>query len=396
MSALPSWPEPSGDLLRTMSYSEWARVRACPLKAAFARDPETRHWNRGSTWSAVGNARHRLVEEVEAGIRAGLGPPASAWVRARLDVLLGVERDRLMQQWCPASVPAVKQWPDSIYVKTRMARDLGGGDGSGWPDSDAPVQPLTQTNDWMSSQPAVQPAPAPGGCHVEAWLSDLRRAFIGRVDRLENRAGLLTVVDLKSGIGTGGQDLAIQHRDQMLFYAGLVQAVYGQWSALELRPVDGSHVPISYDPEEGERLREAVDEDRQSFNAAVEEKGVAAAAKPSASTCAWCPFRVVCPALVSSWDKVSGGCEGTPNRSLSLAAGLVQTVRRSSTATDVVIEQAVDLSTPAGEVSVTRLPVNLSVEPGDALVVAGGEVAGGTRVLRARWDSQIRVERPDR
>lgn len=391
MSSLPSWPEPQCEPIETVSYSQLARLRVCPLKAAYARDPETRHWDRGSTWTAVGNARHHLVEEVEAGMRAGLTTPSTAWVRARWDTLLSIERDRLAQQWAPATVPPVKQWPDTVYVRSRLARDLGGGDGNGWPDPGAPALVTENSAAGTFSQPSVPPL-APGTHLVEVWLSDPVHHLHGRVDRLENRVRELAVVDLKSGIGSSAEELAARHREQMIFYAGLVHANYQQWPQLELQPAAGPAVHVPYSKAEVEQQRTAAARDRDDFNAALTEGKVADAARPGAAACGWCPFQVVCPALASNWGKVVAELDGPPSRALSLAVGLVQAVRRDSMATDVVIEQPVDLAVPAGEVSVTRLPAGVRVERGDAVVVAGAELAGGSQVLRARWDSRIRIE----
>ena len=58
-----------------MSYTEWSRVRVCALRAAFARDPDARAWDRGGIHSAIGIARHALGEEVAAGRKAGRGAP---------------------------------------------------------------------------------------------------------------------------------------------------------------------------------------------------------------------------------------------------------------------------------------------------------------------------------
>lgn len=392
MSELLSWPEPKCEPIGTTSYSQLARLQVCPLKAAYARDPETRHWDRGSTWSAVGNARHYLVEEVEAGRRAGLAAPSTAWIRARWDTLLSIERDRLAQQWSPAGVPLVKQWADTIYVRSRLARDLGGGRENGWPDPGTPPPPAEISSAGTFGEPSVLPPPASGKHLVELWLHDSRHELHGRLDRLENREGQLAVVDLKSGIGSSAEELAARHRDQMIFYAGLVQASYQQWPQLELQPAAGPAVRLYYDSAEVEQQRAAAADERHDFNAALAEGRLADTARPGAATCAWCPFQVVCPALASNWGKVVSELDGPPSRALSLTAGLVQTVRQDSMATDVVIEQPVDLAVPAGGVSVTRLPAGLRLKRGDLVVVAGAEPAGGSQVLRARWDSRIRIE----
>jgi hypothetical protein len=310
-----------------------------------------------------------------------------------MDALLSGERDRLVQEWAPALVPPVRQWPDTAYVKTRLARDLGTGDSSGWPDPDAPAQGAEdENNPWPPAEHVAHPSPAPGEALVELWVEDISRQFRGRLDRLENRGGRLVVIDLKSGIGSTPSDLVTRFRDQMLFYAGLVQAAYDEWPELELQPASGAPVPVSYGAAEVETLRSAVAEDRDDFNAAVMADGLVEVSTPSLQACSWCPFQVVCPALSSNWEMVTEGGPVSPNRALSLAAGVVQTIRHTPIATDVVIAQDRHLSAPAGEVSVTRLPAEFGVSTGDAVVVAGAEISGGSAVLRARWDTRIRVD----
>ncbi len=393
MSSGLSWPEPHCEPVGPVSYSEWARIRTCNLRAAFARDAGTKHWLRGTTWSAVGNARHHLAEEVQAGRATGLPPPSSAWVRARMDALLSGERDRLVQEWAPALVPPVHQWPDTVYVKARLARDLGTGGGSGWPDPKLPAQGADDENSaGPAAKDAGHPSLGPGETLVELWVEDVPRQLRGRLDRLENRHGRLAVIDLKSGIGSTPSDPVTRFRDQMLFYAGLVQAAYGEWPELELQPMTGPSVPVTYSPTEAKAMRRAVADDRDAFNAAVAAHALVNASTPSLRACSWCPFQVVCPALSSNWEKVTPERQEAPVKGFSLAAGIVQTVRHTPDTTDVVIAQDRDLSTPAGEVSVTRLPAELSVRSGDALAVAGAEVSGGSGVLRARWDTRIRVE----
>ena len=392
MNGLPSWLVPECEPLNYVSYSEWSRLRSCPLKAAFARDARSTGWIRGGIWSAAGNARHRLVEEIDVATRSGLNEPTSTWVRTRFDLLLGWERDRLVEQWKPASVPPVKQWPDVVYVRTRLASRLGGGDGTDWPDPNAPVAGDQHSSGGATWHEPIAQRPAAAEHAVEVWVQDDERMLRGRVDRLEDREGRLVVVDLKAGVGASPAELVSRHRDQLLFYAALVESAYGEWPDLELHPASDLPVPIPYEVAEVEEIRTAVEHDRASFNAALDAGGLFAAARPGATTCAWCPFQVVCPALFHGWGAVVAELEGSGSRAVSLAAGTVRTIRRFASATDVIIEQDVDLSVPSGQVSVTRLPAALEVEVGDGLVVCGAEVAGGSQVLRARWDSRTRVE----
>lgn len=385
------WEEPNCEPLGRVSYTEWSRVRACVLRSAFARQPKSRTWERGSTWTAVGNARHRLLEEIQEAQRDGRGAPSAIWVRTRFDALLGFERAQLLEQWSPAAVPPVKRWPDPVFVKARMAHELGIGENdSAWPDPESPVEMGGPAGYSRPTEVVHATAPGRGSYRVEEWLSDEVRNLHGRVDRLENRDGHLVVVDFKTGIGTPSEELQTRHRDQMLFYAGLVEAVYSEWPLLELHPASGPPISISYTPADVEQLRGVVDQDRTNFNVALEAGALTSSSQPSLTACSWCPFQVVCPALVSEWNATVSP-SGPPSRAISLVAGRVTTVREAPLAKDVVINQPADLSVSAGEVYVTRLPVGLGVDPGDFIVIAGAEIAGGPRVLRARWDSRVRV-----
>ena len=250
MRELFPWPKLGCQAIESLSYSEWARLRLCPLKAAFARDPATRHWNRGSTRSAVGNARHRLVEEVESGRRGGLATPSTAWVRTRWETLLNWEHARLARQWGPATVPPIKQWPDTVSTKVRLALDLGGGDADGWSDPAAPAGLAEALGPGPFDQASAPELPF-GARLVEVWLKDPVHQLQGRLDRLEHRDEKLTVVDLKSGIGSSPKELIARHRDQMLFYAGLVRANYQRWPELEARAHGGTVGGRAVQPERG-------------------------------------------------------------------------------------------------------------------------------------------------
>ena len=391
MTSTLSWPEPDCAPVGVLSYSEWSRLRSCNLKAAFARDPSTRSWDRGGVLSGVGSARHRLVEEVAAAQAAGLGSPTNALVRSRFDTLLAAERDRLARQWSPAEVPPVKQWPDVVYVRTRLATDLGTGNREAWPETDSPAHPTGESTSRPGAS-GTKARPGDGEHLVEAWLDDAERALVGRVDRLDNRAGGLVVVDLKSGVGKSPEELVTRHRDQMLFYAGLVEATHGEWPGLELNPVEGSAVAVTYCHLEVDEMRDAAQTDRAAFNARLGAGHLSANAQPSQARCNWCPFQVVCPALQARWPEPTIS-DGPPSlRALSLVAGTVQSVRRATASIDVVVVQEAFLSLSPGPVTITRLPAALQVDIGDGLVVAGAEIAGGARVLRARWDSRVRVE----
>ena len=380
------WPLPTAQVVGDMTYSGWSRIRTCVLRAAFSLSPETKRLERGNDYAAVGNARHKLVELVVSGRRQGRDAPSIGWVKTSFELLLSYEHARLAQQWSPAEVPAVRLWKNVARTKIGLARDLGAANGAEWPPQAEP-QVAASTATRTAYGQGVQAEPSPGDFYVEVVLRDRDRGYWGRLDRLENRSGSLAVVDLKSGVGLSGDDLVARHRLQMLFYAGLVNAEFGSWPRLELIPIAGEPVEVEYEPGHVESVRDQAAADRATLNTALVDGSVVDIANPSVATCSWCPFQVVCPAFFRAWDEMTSIDDYLPGRSLSLAKGTVSEVRNLHAATDVVIEQATDLTSPAGEVTVTRLPAGLSVAVGDSFAVAGVSPAGGPRVLRAEWNS---------
>jgi len=368
-----------------LSYSGWSRIRACPLRAAFALDPTTTGLDRGTPYSAIGNARHRLFELVAEGRREGRVDPNRRWVRVQFDRCVSMERDRLTEQWSPAEVPPVRGWPDIALTRAKISKELGTEDGPDWPEPQITSPDAGAIANTFYS-PTVPVLPRPGEVATEVTLRDTQRALWGRIDRLENRSGVIVVVDFKSGIGASREQLIERHRLQLLFYAGLVNQSYGVWPVLELVPVNGGAVHLDYDHTDVESVRAEAVADRAGFNADAAAGNLASAVQASAERCAWCPFQPVCPALLSQWSTASSGAAPL-GRSVSLATGRVQEVRHHHSSTDVVLSQSQQLTAPAGEVVVTRLPPGLTTSIGDGLTVSRVSPAGSDRVVRAQWDS---------
>lgn len=354
-------------------------------------DERTRMLDRGGVRSAIGSARHRLVELVAEGCRDGREAPLSSWVRSQFDHLLNEERVKLQQQWSPAEVPPIRTWPDIALTRARLARALGSADGTPWPERSSPgLHGGGAAGPPAQLVPRSNPKPLNlGEVKVEMTLRDFERGFWGRIDRLENRSGTLTVVDLKSGIGLLSEQLADRHRAQMLFYAGLVEATFGTWPELELVPVDGSPIPIDYQPADAEAVRAAAAEDRAALNAVTSRGSLPTDAQATPLRCAWCPFQVVCPVFVESWPAFASPDSPPLHRAVSLVRGEVKEVRNRESATELVISQTKDLTAAAGDVIVTRLPPGPWAEVGSEVAVSRVAPSSSDRVLRATWGSLI-------
>lgn len=399
LSASLSWPAPEMQAIDWLSYSAWLSLRRCGLRAAFARDQGMRGWDRVGPATALGRVRHKLVEDVHRGLSDMSDLPAAEWVRSRFDELIDAEHAAMQLQWAPAQVPSVKQWNDVVYVRTWLVRQL---------ENDVELRrsqglasglarpPAAERGPFVPDVPTTPPRrPTPVEPLVEAWFHDNRRRLRGQLDRVVVKDGQVVVVDLKSGVGVADDALVAKHRDQLLFYAGLVESLWDEWPRLALLTPNGVEVPITYVAADVERIRAMATSDRNIWNTAAEHVSALTLARPGRDVCAWCPFQVLCRPLCDAWDQpMLEVRDDMPRRAVSLAVGHVLHVRSDQTGVDIVIEQERDLTAPAGEISVVRLPAKLVVEPTDMVVVSGVEIGGGPRTLRARWDSRIRIVPP--
>lgn len=392
MAPLPATViQPSCDAIKWLSYSGLANLRRCALSAAFTRDSMTRHWSRSSPSSCLGTARHQVVEEITLGLQRGLDAPSSEWISARFDFLLSEQEKKLAQDWAPATVPTTKRWRDVAYVRARLLRAFSGsGDAadSQWLSHEA-ARPEKKAGDVSGFQ--TPDRPQDGTVLSEVWLRDSEREFHGQIDQLLERDGSLVVGDLKSGVGADPTTLLERHREQMLFYAGIVESTYGEWPVLEIISASDSTIPVAYQPSEVDSLRSKAIEERASFNESLEGQKLLKTCSASIEACAWCPFQVVCGPFQESWPDLVEVIPPNEIRSISLVGGPVESIDSHASSIDVHMQGATGIGDGNPSVIVTRLPSALELAVGDTLVIAGFEAASTGNVFPARWDSRIRV-----
>ena len=212
-------------------------------------------------------------------------------------------------------MPPLRQWRDLVYLRARLVRQLA-------TEITAQVTPPPQRqppHHGASSLPpqAWRPPPRPTGRRplVEVWLRDEDRHLYGQPDRVEAQDGQLVVVDLKSGIGAAADTLAAQHRDQLVFYAGLVHATLGEWPRLALLTAAGSTLDVPYTPDQAAGLREQAVSDREHWNAALERGPASSAPTPPPPPAPGAPSRS------SAARCTSGG--STSNRRLKVPGSRV-------------------------------------------------------------------------
>jgi hypothetical protein len=132
----------------------------------------------------------------------------------------------------------------------------------------------------------------------ERWLEDGSRRLAGRPDLVDRIDGVLTVVDYK----TGQRDLTDERRDQLLFYAALVQASLGELPARgEIWRTDGAAYGFSIENDAVDDVvrRALLARDEMNLTSGAQLEPVA---NPGPDTCPYCPFRVACRPFIRAYQ----------------------------------------------------------------------------------------------
>ena len=357
MSA-PRFPSPAPRSIDAISPSLANELHSCETRAAFRKDDRFSGWRRPTTFTILGDVAHAVTE---AAFKASIWPEDGEALREALnarwkgEVTLG--EARLATAWSPAVSPCAEEWPGYQLTKVRTLRRA------------LRVVAARGT-----------PAPRPPGTGTELALSDPNSILFGRVDRVERDGGTVRVVDLKTGLAQGAA--TPEQRRQLLLYSVLVHRTSGQWPAeIALEDASGGRVAMPLDPAEAEQALADVLADVATFNRRAQEDAVSFDANPSADTCRWCPYRVVCDrywrALRRDWNhrSVLGRVDLA---GMSAAGGFVE----------LSVESPGDLAGSTMRISSLAEPPLADVEWIAALDL---DWRTNENEVRARWSSRIRL-----
>ena len=355
------FPTPQPTAISDFSPSLANQLLACPLRAAFSRDVELQIWQRSNTYSALGVVAHEVNEAAFSLTEIAESEDA---IRDQLQVLWDSEvaqaREKLCQDWAPASPPPPEDWPNYQLTRIRTIHRLA----------------KVLTNRPQRRRPPEE------GLGVEIWLRDPTTGLIGRADRIERDGNGTRVVDLKTGLHQ--EEATDDQRRQLLLYAVLVNRTTGDWPrSIAVENASGTQYRSSLDPDEAETALGEVQSAIAHFNSAVANPAsLLLAALPNSDTCRWCAYRVVCgpywSCLSTDWNHGAAACG---------------TIIDAGTASDghylrLNVESPSDLA--AEELHISHLEAPVPETTTRAAVVDG---AGGSGVLhvRGRWSTTIRA-----
>ncbi len=339
-------------------------MRVCARRLAYQRDTQARGWARGGARSSLGIVAHALTELVLSG--AAPLEDRRSWLESKWNELLAGQHQKLQDQWPESKVPNPSSWRGEVATRVRLLRTLEtievAGQGS---NRLAPAEILPG-----SSSAGGGPGPLPW---VEKTLKDAETGLAGKPDRVEESAGRIRLIDLKSGVGQSEVDE--RQERQLRLYAYLVETALGR------RPDDvlvvdvrGTETTIDASSAQVDEAVQDGVEARDRFAEMVAQRHFPAS--PSADVCRWCPFRAVCPDYWTARDE----------------EWLTLDVR------GVVVEKGtsgVVVSTDGTREQDMRLIGEnlLAVELNDEIAVLDLDRAGAG-AARLRWSSRVRTPSP--
>jgi hypothetical protein len=347
---MAEYPKPNPAPLGAISPTLANDLLSCALRVAWRLDVSYASLRRPSTFSELGMIAHAVVEDVGKGLLAKANTPGEARELLEADWRTHqVAREaNLAAAWAPAQAPPAEQWPGYQLTRARVIR-----------------RGVRSIGRYI--------APRSAASQVESRLDDPATGLTGRPDRVEGPSGDRCVVDLKTGLAQA--DPTPAQRRQLLLYAYLVSAETGEIpTRMAVEDASGKRWSEAVDADEVRRTVDEVIGRRDEFDTAVAAGAIADLASPSADTCRYCPYRVVCG---SYWTSLTAGW-AHPS-----VAGEIVDVHRSPAGSvlTVLAESPVDDET---EWLVTAVPSE-DWRRHERIGVVGAELSGARSHLRWRW-----------
>jgi PD-(D/E)XK nuclease superfamily len=259
-------------------------LRNCPLQATFYRVPELKHFVVSNPKAWLGIAYHEVLEQLW--LPRDDDSPGAKLVDDLWLAAIGPLRQKALAHPLDCRFETPEKWPGYYLVRACL--------------SIRAQEALSRKSQFRSFGESVNVIP-----YVrEKQLSAMGGKLIGKPDVISCDE----IWDYKSGsiydeVSEGTRVVKEGYVRQLLLYGHLVKENYGKYPAKgKLLPMQGEVVEIKLEPEVC--AKEAVEAVHllDSANAKLADStDVSAVATPSAASCRWCKFKLVCPAF---WQEV--------------------------------------------------------------------------------------------
>lgn len=258
----------------------------CEQRLQFKFDPEVSSLDRMGTKAAVGLVVHGAIELMMSGQTFDI-----AWQEA-----LSAVQNKMSADWAPAIVPKPENWDAYFLSKARIRARSDSGEFN--LNISKSVKARNHSREPLRTDRSFEKYSEPLPW-IERTLYDPEFALKGTPDQVVEVSGELTVIDHKTGLNQS-QPSARQIR-QLQFYAWLVMANLGRMPTRgEIRTSNNDCFPIKIDLAHVKEVIELAKRTRVAMLSIAQKNELRMRPNVSDQNCAWCAFRPVCDAFLSS------------------------------------------------------------------------------------------------
>lgn len=354
------FPIPAPAQVETWAPTWAASLRTCGLRAAFDRDRDFRPFRRPTTFSALGNAAHRLTERAWKGAFNDAQSDLDAVLALSWDEEIAKEAEKLDQAWAPAQPPPVTEWPGYALTRRRTLRRV-----------------REEVGRYIEATDAGAPRGGASQALVEHELKgEGGVGLVGTPDRVVRVGGGLRVVDLKTGLHLN--EMSADHRRQLHLYAFLVEQHYGEWpTEIAVVAAGGREFVEPLDPEVAQAAAKELEVSVEEFNTAVDAgcDAMLALARPSDEACGYCPYRPCCGAF---WN------EDTPSLHERTVLGVLQ----SKSLNSAIVAAVAPKGLGGQSVTIVEMPP-LHLATGETFSAVDLDSTSAPTTFRARRSSRF-------
>ena len=265
-------PLPKLQPITKLSPTLFATLKQCPLKAALGQ-AKAQRTTRSSKAALLGTIVHRVLE------RAGSIKSESGDLRAEASaiwdqVVSEVERELQTSSLDKVLLP-IKKWKKYFLLRERTVRRC---------------EEIASSRGSSETQVIAS----------ERKFSSVRKGFTGKPDLIFRRANGLVIIDYKSvelSDDVQKREKQIETwRQQILFYASIINAEFGEWAiGGEIRLLNKEVIPVEIDLQKVKDVRKEAQALQENYNAKI-ETGVphSELAQYSVEGCKFCEFKGTC------------------------------------------------------------------------------------------------------
>ena len=324
-------PFPRLQPIKKLSPTLFATLKQCQLRAGL-RQAKAQQTTRSSKAALLGTIAHRVLEKV------GSINRDSENLRTQAEAIWDktVEQMEVELQTSPLDkyLLLIRKWRKFFVLKQRTVRRC---------EDIASSQGISETQVIAS----------------ERKFDSVKDGFTGKPDLVLRRENGLVIIDYKSAELSGDlqsrEEKTKSWRHQIMFYASIVKAEFGEWPVDgEIRLLNKEVIAIPIDPQEVEIVLKEVQTLKENYNANI-STGVSPSelAQYSVDNCKFCEFKGVCDTF---WKENPQPVPGTDKYGCLSGRVLKVTTGKSRNSSIIIESERLDGNSQEWQIS------NLSAE----------------------------------